>query len=156
MSPSPETSLLVAWLKNNTKVGDVATIKDMSHACNVDLHRRRWILTSALNILQRDYQIVFKSVPKCGYKRVEPSEIPMMEAHFRTSRIRGHTRRWRDRVVEAGQSTTMAGMQSLAQCSFVDAAVDVQVQQAVARHARKRNAIDIEGRRSQLLHLFDE
>lgn len=156
---SPETRFLVQWLKT-LKVGDIADYATMSEKAGISIVDRRHILISALQIVARDYQMVFKNVPSIGYKRIAEEDAPESIAVRCRNRIKGQTQRWRTGVNYSGQATTKEGLQSLSQCAFVEMAVDSDIQKAIAMNSRHKQAIDLSAmqanRKKALLALIGE
>lgn len=149
----PETKFLVQYLRT-LKVGDIADYATLSEKAGVFVLDRRHILTSALNYVAREYQMVFQNMPSIGYKLLPSSSAPEVITQKRTNQVRSRVKSWRRDIHNSGTASTMKGLQSLAQCAYVDAAVDGEVQKRIASR-RHQQAIDSTIVKKDLLSLFD-
>lgn len=145
----PETRFLVQYLRE-LEVGDVADFATLSEKAGFPIGKRRHILMKALEIVARDHQMVFQSVPTIGYKRIAEEIAPDSISTRCRNRIRGQTKRWRQGIINSGQASTLAGSKGLNGCLLVEVAVDADVQRVAEMNSRHVQAIDFNERKERV------
>ncbi|HEY9598345.1 MAG TPA: hypothetical protein V6D33_11805 [Cyanophyceae cyanobacterium] len=98
MTLSFETKTLVKYLKDCADAGNLATFEEMNKLVNGNVqYKRRGNLSTALQILKRDYQILFTCVQGQGYQPLL-TDVAKAIAIKRQRRIQSETRSWREEL----------------------------------------------------------
>lgn len=77
MAMAPETSFLVQGLRKAI-AGQLFAWDDLTEIVGTDIHKHRGKLSSAIEIVSRDYGIMFESVTRVGYRAISTNEIPLV------------------------------------------------------------------------------
>jgi hypothetical protein len=97
----PEIELLAMYLSDRAKeCAAVVTFDEMSSQIGVDIKSKRHYLSSAMELLAKEYGVVLKSIRSIGYRVLKQSEIPQTISQKRQSRIESQTNFW-DREMKA-------------------------------------------------------
>jgi len=98
-SPQHEVMILVDFLKDRYSEHSIATFDAMSQAVHADVqYKHRSWLTSALNVVERDYGMVFNSVLGIGYEPVRQGAIAGIFVDNAQRRIKAHIRKAKEKL----------------------------------------------------------
>jgi hypothetical protein len=91
------TNLLVQYLRDSHANDAIATYEDMRSVTHEDIpHKYRHLLTTALRVVKRDYQIHFDCVSTVGYKPKHGEAAMIMIGSRSQRRVKAEVKRWRE------------------------------------------------------------
>lgn len=95
---SPITQQLIQFLRN-VSVGDIVTYKDLNEVACCDIQKKnRHFLDNALDIVSKDYGILFRCVYGKGFIRLDNSQISKYANHRHISRLKEDTKRYQQKL----------------------------------------------------------
>ncbi len=100
--PSTSHAALIRMLTDRlaeTRPEEVVSYAEMEALCGVDF--RKYHLSRARKVVNEESGALFRPVYRVGIQRLQPDEAPVAAGTAALSRIRGHARRSRVRIVNA-------------------------------------------------------
>lgn len=134
---SPETSFLVQKLRS-AEPGQLITFSEFGDAINDDIRkpRNRSKLSQAIEIVMRDYGIVFLSQHGVGYRRTEQNDIAMIAEEKGIAGTKRVINRWKQQIdsidyEHLSPKGKAAYAQSATKCALVEAATTPELYQSL-------------------------
>lgn len=144
MTISFETKALVKYLKDCADAGSLATFEEMNKLINGNVqYKRRGNLSTALQILKRDYQILFTCVHGQGYQPLL-TDVAKAIAIKRQRRIQSETKSWRDELETIDTNTLNEGEHK----DYVTACLKLGIQEFIGSK-EVGDRLELEGQRTR-------
>lgn len=95
---SPDTTLLIAYLKRCHEEDKVAEYRDMEEIVPRVAKEKRHCLESALRYLKKEYGYLFRCIVSVGYRPLKNEEKASSVTSYREQRVRSQVYRWNDEL----------------------------------------------------------
>lgn len=148
MKMKPETVLLVDALRECWMASKMASYEHLNKVAGYDVMQYRSRLTTALEYLQREEQLLFKNIRFCGYMPLTDAQAVSIVGTGRKQQIRSTVRKWRNEydtinVSALAERDMVSYVKQGIQLQCIEAttgqAIEATIEQAVAQEPSPAN-----------------